>query len=136
VGAVNNDVDDFGLIRSHGKVLEKCEACRTRDKMEDSEPGLLIEYQHGSLVLCALHESQLLERLIINHCKRARKRAAKGHKPDYYVRKLEEAAEKVTTRLLPPKEIEAELKKQELFPIDGSVIRNPTKEKLKCNSKP
>jgi hypothetical protein len=101
--------------------------------MEDTEIGLLIEYESGSLVLCHLHEAQLLERLLINHTKRARKRAAQGLKPDYYVRKLEEASEKAKTRVLTEEECAAENKK--LSPIDGSVIKNPIREKLKCNSK-
>ena len=90
VSAVNTDVSEIGFIRASGKVLERCDACTKRTKLHEKEMAVMIEFHNNEIVLCALHESQLLERLIINHVKRTRKRAANGLKPDYYVQKAKE----------------------------------------------
>ena len=84
VSVVAGDTSDIGFIRAHGIMLGKCNACRKR-MLGEKEMALLIEFHNGDITLCALHESMLLERLIINHVKRTRKRGAKGLKPDYLV---------------------------------------------------
>lgn len=84
---LNRVLEGIQLNRCSGRVLERCDVCTKRKKMEETEMGLEIALPYFNINLCHQHEAQLLQRLLINHCKRTRKRAVKGLKPDYYLEK-------------------------------------------------
>lgn len=69
----------ISFIRTTGKVLgNTCDACDKKDTIKDEGYGLLIDLTQTAFTLCPYHEGILLEKLINNFIKRARRGSRVG----------------------------------------------------------